>query len=102
MDDSFYLFWNGTIFWIALPALLVVSLTILRQLWNKAGLFPTYWVCAHVAGFGILATMAFTGGRGLRSSLLVLCLVAILCWAAVMKFGLDWWKARRAKHEPPD
>jgi len=101
VEDSFYLLWNGTIFWITLPALLIVSLTILRQLWNRTGQIPTYWLCVHIAGFGVLVAMAFSGGRGLRSSFVVLSFVAILCWAAAIKLGLDWWKARRAKPAEP-
>lgn len=31
-----------------------------------------------------------------------LVLVAVLAWAAAIKLGLDWWKVRRAKQEPPD
>jgi hypothetical protein len=102
VDDAPYSFWSITVFLFASPALLVVSFSILGQYWREDGRIPVYWGCVHLVALCIVATLAFSGLRGRRSSLVLLVIIAIFCWAAAIKLGLDWWKARRAKAAQPD
>lgn len=96
MDDATFSFWSRVIFVFAAPALLVISASILRQFGQKEGRFPTYWGCVHVVGLCILAVLAFSSLQGVWTELALYLVIAIYCWAAAIKIGLDWRKARRA------
>ncbi len=97
MDDASFSFWSRTVFLFASPALVVISLSFLGQFWREEGRAPVYWGCVHVVALSLVTALAFSGLRGGRTDLALLAIIAIYCWAAAIKLGLDWWQARRAK-----
>ncbi|MDQ7836447.1 MAG: hypothetical protein RDU24_13785 [Humidesulfovibrio sp.] len=102
MDDSRYLLCAAIIVWISLPAVLVVSMTIIRRMWAETGRFPTYWAWVHAAAVGTFLVAGLTTGSRVRTTILYLIIIAVFAWAAAIKLGLDWLKTRRAKPTQPD
>jgi len=102
VDDSAYRFWSIVVFLFAAPAMLVVSFAILKEDWSKEGRIPAYWGCVHLVSMCIVATLAFSRIRVRPTSLVLLVIIAVYCWAAAIKLGLDWWKARHAKTAQPE
>ncbi|MBU1042645.1 MAG: hypothetical protein KKF77_16245 [Proteobacteria bacterium] len=97
-----FVFWTRTLFLLTLPAFLYVMVASLLQIKRKSGQFPTYWTCAHAAGFVVFLVMAFGDNHRVANGVYVFLSLFAIYWAAAIKIGLDWWKARRLKATQPE
>ncbi len=101
MDADSYGFWSISVFLLAVPALLVVSFSILWQFGKEKGRLPVYWACVHFVALCVAALLLSTNLREEPSTLVLLVIIAVYVWMAAIKISLDWWNAHRTKAAPP-
>ncbi|PKN06798.1 MAG: hypothetical protein CVU73_15530 [Deltaproteobacteria bacterium HGW-Deltaproteobacteria-8] len=97
-----YIYWTSTVFWLTVPAFLIASFDTLRKFKEKSGKFPTYWTCVHLAGLGVFMGAAIDDNHRFANGIYIFLLFFVLYWAIAVKLITNWWKARRAKQEPPE